>query len=193
MKKLLNLLVIAVVITAVALPGFAQAKCEKHKEMSAHKEACATMMKDLKLTEKQQAEIDKIKKSCMESHKDFHAKLAKLGEEKSKLMAAEKPDKKAIGKVIDKMAEISAAVKKICVDCKLKIRALLTPEQLKKFNEMKEKCCKHKASCQHKACCSHGHKEHHAHKENHDHKDTKKAPKGCSEAAAGCSPDCVHK
>lgn len=186
MKKLLNLLVIAVVITAVALPGFAQAKCKKHKEMAAHKEAC-TMMKDLKLTEKQQAEIDKIKKSCMESHKDFHAKLAKLGEEKSKLMAAEKPDKEAIGKVIDKMAKISAAVKKICVDCKLKIRALLTPEQLKKYNELEKKCCTHKASC------SHGHKEHHDHKEPHAHKETKKAPKGCSEAAAGCSPDCAHK
>lgn len=181
MRKVFNLLVIAAVIAAFAFPAFAQVKCP-HKDKMVHKDPCP-MVKELKLTEKQQAEFNKIKEGCMVSNKDFHAKLAKLAEEKGKLMAAEKPDKKAIDAVIDEMAKIGAEVKKICVDCKLKTRALLTPEQLKKFDEMKEKCCKHEASCNHK-CCSHDKKE---------QQPPKEPAKDCTKSTTGCSQDCIHK
>lgn len=163
MKKLFKLVLIAVVIAAFTVPGFTQEKC-KHKKMMHHhgEDGKCHMMKELNLTEKQQAEIEKLQKGCMEAKKDLQTKMEKLQEELHKLMAADKPVKESIHKAIEKIGKLSTEMKKICVDCKLKIMSLLTPEQLKKCKEMKSKhqCCKYK-------CCKHGH---HGHKEcKHEH------------------------
>ena len=125
---------------------------------------------DMQLTEKQQAEIDKLHKECAANTKKIHEKIAELQEEKGKLMAAEKPDKKAIEKTIEEIGKLTIQGKKIITGCQLEIRALLTPEQLKKCQEMKGKKCCHQSHC-----CLHGHPEHgkevqHKHKE-HSSKD----------------------
>jgi Spy/CpxP family protein refolding chaperone len=167
MKKLFKLMLIAVVIAAFTVPGFAQEKC-KHKKMMHHHgdEGKCLMMKELNLTEKQQAEIEKLQKGCMDAKKDLQTKMEKLQEELHKLMAADKPVKESIHKAIEKIGKLSTEMKKICVGCKLKIRALLTPEQLKKWKEMmgKHECSKHDHH-------EHGHKEcKHKHKEGkHEH------------------------
>ncbi len=156
MKKLFIVMFMAVVIAAWALPGFTAGGCQKHcgKKMMAHGEkgSCCTMMKELNLTETQQAEIDKLKQGCMESKKTLHAKIMELHQKQCQLMNAEKPEKDAINKIIDESAKLEAEMKKSGVDCKFKVSALLTPEQLKKMQEMKAKCGKAEG----KGCCQHG-------------------------------------
>lgn len=159
MKKLFKGMLVAVVIAAFAVPGFSIDDC-KHtcKETCLHqhgKEGKCCKAADLKLTEKQQAQMDKLHKECMESKKKIHEKIAELQEKKFKLMAAEKPDKKAIDKIIEEIGKLTVQGKKIIAGCKLETRALLTPEQLKKCKEMKGKKC-----CHHSHCCRHGHLEH---------------------------------
>ena len=144
MKKLFNVMLIAVVMAAFVVPGFAGEKCcDKSK-----KAKCCDMA-DLKLTDTQKAEFDKMHKSCMDSKTKIHEKIAKLQEEKSKLMAADKPDKAAIDKVIEAIGKLTTEGKKVMTGCQLDIKALLTPDQLKTWEKMHtdcgHACCGHKA------------------------------------------------
>lgn len=144
MKKLLNLMLIAVVMTAFTFPGFANEKCKnKSKEMKTlhknKKEAKCSLMTDLNLTEKQLDEISKLKKVNMETKKKQTEKMKDIHKKTHDLMNLEKLDKESIYKMIDESGKLFVDMKKMYVDYKLKLRAILTPVQLKKFTEMKSK------------------------------------------------------
>jgi Spy/CpxP family protein refolding chaperone len=175
MKKLLILMFMTVIIAALAVPGYSDGKC-KHKDSEKHHHGmdgtCPQTAK-LNLTDSQKAEIEKLHKVCLENKKETQAKLTKLHHEIHKLMAAEKPDKKSIYRKIEKSGKLGIEMKKMCIGQKLKIRALLTPEQLKKWKEMmteeKHDHHGHGEKCHHG---HHGHDEegHHKHGEkDHDH------------------------
>lgn len=166
MKKLFKGMLIAVVIAAFAIPAFSNDDCKPVcKETGVHqhgKDGKCCKVVDLKLTEKQQAQMDKLCKECMESTKKIQEQIAKLQEEKCKLMAAEKPDKNAIEKNIEEIGKLTVQCKKIAVGCQLETMALLTPEQLKACKEMTGKQCCHQSHCckhkEHKGCCKQEHK-----------------------------------
>lgn len=170
MKTLLKLILIAVVLTAFALPGFSAESCCKsgHAHVKAahcgHKsDCCDNLKKELNLTEEQQAKLDNIKKECMALQKKVSAEIADLCKKKCALICGDKMDKDAAFKIIDKLAKLRASQQKNCVDCKVKFHSLLTPEQLKKMKELKAKCKTH-CTTQHEAhanaCCKDGHKAH---------------------------------
>ena len=102
--------------------------------------------------------------------KETQAKLAKLHQEIHKLMAAEKPDKKLIYQKIEKGAKLGVEMKKMCIGQKLKIRALLTPEQLKTWKKMmtEKKHCHH-GHHGHGKKCHHGHHGHDEERSHHKH------------------------
>jgi len=183
MKKLFNVMLIAVVIAAFVVPGFAEQKCcDKHKAMGVHEHGkdgkCCDMAR-LKLTEKQQAEFDKMHKGCTADKTKIHEKIAKLQEEKSKLMAADKPDRAAIDKVIEAIGNLTTEGKKVMAGCQLSVKALLTPDQLKTWEKMH-------TDCGH-ACC--GHKEAKA-------PEVKKVEKHVTDCSATCpshSATCAEK
>lgn len=180
MKKLFNLMLIAVVIAAFVVPGFADQKCcDKSKKAGVHvhgKDAKCCDMTQLKLTKKQQVEFDKMHKVCVDKKTKIHEKLAKLQKEKSKLMAAEKPDKNAIDKVIEMIGELSTKGKKVMAGCQLKIKALLTPDQLKVWTKMQ-------------GCCGHAVHKPKVHKE---HKEVKHVT-DCSASCPSHSATCAEK
>ncbi|MCP5051543.1 MAG: hypothetical protein GY940_30525 [bacterium] len=160
MKKLFNVMLIVAVLAAFTIPGFAAGDCAKKKGDCCSKGGgCEKLVKELNLTEKQQAQLDKMKKECMAAQKKLCAKIEELGKKKCALMGADKLDKNASFKIIDKLAKLNVEKQKNCIDCKLKVQSLLTPEQLKKMKELKAKC-KTKA----KECSkSKGHKGHQGH------------------------------
>ncbi len=168
MKKLLNLMLIAVLMTAFTIPGFADEKCKnKSKEMKTlhknKKEGKCSLMTDLNLTEKQRDEISKLKKVYMETKKKQTEKTKDIHKKTHDLMNLEKLDKESIYKMIDESGKLFVEMKKMCVDYKLKLRAILTPVQLKKFTEMKSKCSQDLHHKQKKSC-SHGKKKKGYHK-----------------------------
>jgi Spy/CpxP family protein refolding chaperone len=147
MKFLMNLILIAALLTTFTLPGFSCEECYKsgHGHMiAAHcgykGNCCDKLGKELNLTDKQQAKLDKMKKECMELHKKLGTEIAELSKKKCSLMSGDKMDKDAASKVIDKLAQLKASLQKNCLDCMEKVHALLTPEQLKKMKELKAKC-----------------------------------------------------
>jgi Spy/CpxP family protein refolding chaperone len=164
-------MLIVAVFAAFTIPGFAGDKCCKsgHAHMKMAKcgvkgDCCGSLLKELNLTEKQQAQLDKMKKECVEVQKKLYSKIEKLTQKKCELMCADKKDKKAVFKTIEELAKLKVEQQKHCFECMLKVNSVFTPEQLKKMKELKAKC-KTKA----KGCCkAKGHKEHHGHgKEKH--------------------------
>ncbi len=166
MKKLLNLMLIAVVMTAFTFPGFADEKYKhKSKEMKTlhKKKGKCSLMADLNLTEKQRDEINKLKKVYMETKKKQTEKTKDIHKKTHDLMNLEKLDKKSIYKMIDESGKLFVEMKKMRFDYKLKLRAILTPVQLKKFTEMKSKYSQDLHHKQ-KTSCSHGKKKKGYHK-----------------------------
>lgn len=161
MKTLFKLMLTVIIAAAIAVPGFSTDTCSQPcKKAAVHehgKDGKCCDMADLKLTDKQKAEFDKFHKECADTAAKIHEKIAKLSAEKCKLMTAEKPDKKMIDTTIEEIGKLTVEGQKLMADCKLKIRAMLTPEQLKMLNEAKDKngCCQHGCfhGCMHSAHC----------------------------------------
>jgi len=158
-------MLIAVVMTAFTIPGFADEKCKNEsKEMKTlhknKKEGKCSLMKDLNLTEKQMDEINKLKQINMETKKKQTEKMKTINKKIHDLMNLEKLDKESIYKMIDKSGKLFVEMKKICVAYNLKLRTILTSVQLKKLTEMKTKYSQHLHHKQ-KLSCSKGEKGHH--------------------------------
>lgn len=190
MKTLFKLMLTVMIIAALSVPGFTNDHCKQPcKKTAVHehgKDGKCCAVTDLKLTESQKAEFDKLHKTCADAAAKIHEKIAKLKAEKCKLMTAEKPDKKAIDIAIEEMGKLTVEGQKLMADCKLKIKAMLTPEQLKTLNEAKDKdgCCQHGCfhGCMHTAPC--------AKKEVKEvEKEVKKVP--MAKATAGCPSECL--
>jgi Spy/CpxP family protein refolding chaperone len=96
------------------------------------------MMRQLDLSADQRARIEAIHerqaRKAIQSRADIQIATLDL----RKLMRAEKPDQRAIDAQIDRVAALRAGLRKAQVATMLEARAVLTPEQQKKFRELHE-------------------------------------------------------
>jgi Spy/CpxP family protein refolding chaperone len=166
MKKLFNLLLMAVIITAFVGLGFADVKCQ-HEKSEEHHHGEVEMFHNLaklNLTDSQKEKIHKLMQICLNIQKETQKKTTKLHEEIHQLVAAKKSDIKLIYDKIEEGGKLAIEMKKKCIGQKLKIKELLTPEQLKQWTElMAKEGCAHPHS-------HHGHEEKdHKHDEKHHH------------------------
>jgi Spy/CpxP family protein refolding chaperone len=94
------------------------------------------------LTEEQQTQIEKSKLNLDKAILPLNAELDVKKAELDQLLLAEKPDKKAVYKKIDEIGSVKTQIKKMKVDHRLEVRALLTPEQRVAFDKQHSKCGK---------------------------------------------------
>jgi len=96
------------------------------------------------LTEEQKAQIDALKMNLEKEMLPMKTKLEVKQAELQELLVADSPNKGAIDKKIDEIGSLRTQIQKKRIDNRLKIRALLTPEQRVKFDKkalMGHKCC----------------------------------------------------
>jgi len=94
---------------------------------------CGPMLKALDLTAEQQKKVDAIHEKQARQMVQAEADLRIATMDMQQLMRAETPDKAKIDAQIDKVAQLRAGMQKSRTATLLEVRALLTPEQLKKF------------------------------------------------------------
>ncbi len=89
------------------------------------------------LTPDQIARIRQEVLSAQARSVDLKAKIEKAKIESMRLLAADKVDERAVGAQIDEAAKAGAELRKLQVAMMLRVRDVLTPEQLKKLEERK--------------------------------------------------------
>jgi Spy/CpxP family protein refolding chaperone len=92
------------------------------------------------LTEEQQTQIEKSKLNLDKAILPLNAELDVMKAELDQLFLTDKPDKKAIYKKIDEIEAVKTRIKKLKVDHRLEVRALLTPDQRVAFDKQHSKC-----------------------------------------------------
>jgi len=141
MRKTIKLLLIAAVALSVALAAYAGNNPEKS---GCKKDAEKTMLCDcfskLNLTDKQKDEIAAMKKACMEQKAKQREEMSKMCASIKEMVNSDNPVIATIDKKIDEQAKLWINGKKTAVDHMLKLKALLTPEQLKLWKEYKASC-----------------------------------------------------
>ncbi len=90
---------------------------------------------DIGLTQDQIAKIRQEMLTTQARSVDLKAKLEKAKIESMRLLAADKVDPRAVDAQIDEAAKAGAELRKLHVGMILRVRDLLTPEQLKKLEE----------------------------------------------------------
>ena len=100
-----------------------------------------SMMADIPdLTDDQKAQLKEIKESASKKIEGPRKELRDIREQIVALKQSEKPDVNQINELIDKSSLLKADVEKAKVATELKMRTVLTPEQLKVFDaKRKEK------------------------------------------------------
>ena len=93
---------------------------------------CGPMLKALDLTAEQQKKVDAIHEKQARQMVQAQADLRIAEMDMQQLMRAETPDKAKIDAQIDKLSQLRAGMQKSRTATMLEVRALLTPEQLKK-------------------------------------------------------------
>ncbi|MBI5168284.1 MAG: Spy/CpxP family protein refolding chaperone [Candidatus Eisenbacteria bacterium] len=93
----------------------------------------------LDLSDAQKAKMRDIHERAARTQIQARADMQIAQMDMRKLMRADKPDQAAINAQIDKMAQMRASMQKTRVATMLEARAQLTPDQLKKMQEMREK------------------------------------------------------
>ncbi len=86
---------------------------------------------ELKLTDEQKKEVDKLRSETAKEMIDQHAKIAKSEIELRDLFKAETPDKAAIEKKMRAIADLRVEAKMIHINNWFAVNKLLTPEQQK--------------------------------------------------------------
>lgn len=141
MKKTIKLLMITAVALSIALAAYAGNNPEKTScKKGAEKTMLCECFSKLNLTDKQKDEITALKKSFMEQNKKHREEMSKMCASIKEMANSDKPDITAIDVKIEEQAKLWVKGKKEMVEHMLKVKALLTPEQLKLWKE-------HKASC----------------------------------------------
>ena len=102
---------------------------------------------NLNLTEEQKSKIEELR---LAHHKKILPLKTDLNNKKTELkllMAIDNPDMKKIESVIEEMGKIKVQIHKSCIQHKLEVRKLLTPEQQKKFDLKLLEFCGPKSMC----------------------------------------------
>jgi Spy/CpxP family protein refolding chaperone len=91
------------------------------------------MMRELNLTKEQRDKIADLRDRQERRSIDLRAQIQTAQLDMRKLMRAEKPDKAAIGRQIDKVSALRADLQKSRIGTMLDVREILTPEQREKM------------------------------------------------------------
>lgn len=92
---------------------------------------------EIGLTPDQVAKIRQEVLAAQARSVDLRTKIGKAKVESIRLLAADKVDERAVGAQIDEAAKAGAELRKLQVGVMLRVRDLLTPDQLKKLEERK--------------------------------------------------------
>ena len=90
-------------------------------------------MRDLNLTKEQSDKIADLRDKQERRSIELRAQIQTAQLDMRKLMRADKPDKAAIGRQIDKVSGLRADLQKSRVGTMLDVREILTPEQREKM------------------------------------------------------------
>jgi Spy/CpxP family protein refolding chaperone len=91
------------------------------------------MMRDLNLTKDQSDKIADLRDKQQRRAIDLRAQIQTAQLDLRKLMRADKPDKAAIGKQVDRLSGLRADLQKSRIGTMLDVREILTPEQREKM------------------------------------------------------------
>lgn len=115
---------------------------QKDRGNGKRKERMQKLMQELNLSEDQITKFKEIKakhKDTKQSLKDERQRMKSLQQEiKQAMQSSGAADRSAILSKIDTVHEIKGRLKRIRVEMALDIREILNPEQLTKFNQLKE-------------------------------------------------------
>ena len=160
-KKLFKLLTLAAFVALVVIaPLQAAPDCQKKgdtekkmgKECTMKTEGCMMLKNIPNLSDEQKTKLEKLQAEHQKDMTEAMAAKEKLADEMKALMK-EPFDVKKIEAKIDEIAMMKAGMQKKCLAQYLVVRALLTPEQKAKFDEMG--CC---GMMGEKGCMMGGHK-----------------------------------
>lgn len=134
MKK--NLIIVLAILGALVLffsIVYAQAPQHQGKKMQGMK-----MAEGLNLTDDQINSMKDIQYNFQKAIIGLRADLKTSRLELRHQMTQDKPDQQQISMLVDKIGETQKQLLKQEIDRKLAVKAILTPEQLKKFLQMRE-------------------------------------------------------
>lgn len=141
--RILSLLVVAVFF--ISTSGFAQVEKSdqrnkrnpEHKKMMMERYAQKRGEHQKLFTEEQHETIKELRLETAKKVKPLRNELRELTAHQQTLTTADQADLKAINKNIDKMSEVKTELAKVMAAQHQEVRALLTEEQLLKFDSMK--------------------------------------------------------
>ncbi|MBN2134494.1 MAG: Spy/CpxP family protein refolding chaperone [Acidobacteria bacterium] len=96
------------------------------------------ILSKLDLTPEQEAKITELQKKQMLKRFDNMQEMRKLRDERMKLNIADTPNKSAAYSIIDKITSLHANTQKDRFDFFEAVKSVLTPEQIKKLNSMRD-------------------------------------------------------
>lgn len=140
--RILTLVLIAVF--AISTTAMAQHK-QGEKRSDEQKEQMMKRRKEMKerktnlFTEEQQGKMKELRLETAKQVKPFKNELNELKARQQTLTTADNADLNAINSNIDKISELRADIQKIMAAQHQEVRAMLTDEQLIKFDTMKSK------------------------------------------------------
>lgn len=121
-------LVAGLLSPSLAQPGPGTDKQMRPDDARPRREA---MMKDLKLTDQQQAQMDKMRIEMKKQQVTLQGKIRLLRVEMQELMLAENPDKNAIQKKMKEVSDLQLQEKEAFVDHLFAVKGILTADQQK--------------------------------------------------------------
>ncbi len=130
MRKKILLISVAVLGVLILFLSWTYAKAPRHQDMK--------MAEGLNLTDEQTNSIKDIQYNFQKAAIGMRADLKTSRLELRHQMAQDKPDQQQISMLVDKIGETQKQLLKQQVDRKLAIKAVMTPDQLKKFLQMRE-------------------------------------------------------
>lgn len=101
----------------------------------------------LGLTDAQKASMKELKETCSQKVSPLRSRLFNLRQEVNDLWAKPTPDGDAIRAKQKEMSKVRDELQEIMVQCRIKARATLTPEQQQKLAGMKDGKGRHGGGC----------------------------------------------
>jgi Spy/CpxP family protein refolding chaperone len=123
------------ILMSIAMAVLAVCVMSQNRAMSPMMGPVGEIVKELKLTDQQQKDFERIKADMMKSMINQGAKLATARVDLSQLLNADSPDRPAIEKKIDEMGDQAAQLGKMMVGQWFAVNKILTPDQQKTWKK----------------------------------------------------------
>ena len=134
-----------VLIAAMVISSTAMAQNQQRRKSSPEQKEMMMKRQNMKkqfenfFTEEQREKMKELRLATVKEVKPIKNELGELRAKQRTLTTADNADLNSINKNIDKMSKLQADIKKIVAKQDQEIRAMLTEEQLLKYDAMKER------------------------------------------------------